>query len=118
MKTVGIVKDKTGFSPYYKAEFEKYGFQVNIYDIWKHGEQERLLSDPIDAFIWRAKHTPRIKRLARRFIYMFNEQFGLPTYPDWHSYWHYDDKIAQTYLMKKYQIASPQTYIFYNILCI
>lgn len=114
MKTVGIVKDKTDFWPHYKAEFEKHGFRVTLYDIRRHEEQQRLLADPIDAFIWRAKHTPKVKRLARRFLYFYDRQIGIPTYPDWNAYWHYDDKIAQSYLMQKYDIASPETFISFD----
>ena len=114
MKTVAIVQDRTQFWPLFKKEFEKNGYSVKIFDIWNQKEQERVLNESFDAFVWRAKHNPKIKNLAKRLIYMFNMEFNIPTYPDWHSYWHYDDKIAQSYLLKKLQISIPQTYIFYD----
>ena len=114
MKKIAVVKDRTQFWPLYQKEFEKHGFQVELFDIWQQKEQERLLSGSYDAFIWRAKHNPSIKRLARRFLYMFDQEFNIPTFPDWHHYWHYDDKIGQSYLLKKYEIPSPQTFIFYK----
>lgn len=115
MKTIAIVKDRTGFWSHYRKEFEKYGFQVRLFDIWQRADQERLLSGSFDAFVWRAKHNPRIKRLARRFLYFFDRQIGLPCYPEWNAYWHYDDKIAQAMILKKYDIKHPDTHIFFEI---
>lgn len=114
MKKIAIVKDRTNFWPHYQREFEKYGYSVKLFDIWSKKEQDKLLSESIDAFVWRAKHNPRIKNLAKRLIYLFNIEFNTPTYPDWHSYWHYDDKIAQAYLFKKFNIPTPATYIFFK----
>jgi glutathione synthase/RimK-type ligase-like ATP-grasp enzyme len=114
MKTVAIVKDRTEFWPLFKTEFEKYGYSVKLIDIWNHKEQVQLLNESFDGFVWRAKHNPKIKNLAKRFIYLLNIEFKIPTYPDWYSYWHYDDKIAQSYLMRKHKISTPNTYVFYD----
>ena len=114
MKTVAIVKDKTEYYPVFKKVFQEYGFKVRLYDVWEENQLDTLLSDSFDAFVWRAKHDPPIRSMARRFIHLFDQEFKLPTYPNWHSYWHYDDKIAQSILFKKHHIPAPRTNVFVN----
>ncbi len=114
MKTVAMVKDKTQYYKIFQQVLEEFGFQVKLYDVWQENQLDALLSDSFDAFIWRAKHNPSIRKLARRYIYFFNQELNLPTYPDWHSYWHYDDKIAQSMLFEKFAIPSPKTRVFVN----
>lgn len=112
MKTVAMVKDKTQYYTIFQPVLEEFGFQVKLYDVWQENQLDAMLYDSFDAFIWRAKHNPSIRKLARRYIYFFNQEMQLPTYPDWHSYWHYDDKIAQSMLFQKYDIPSPKTRVF------
>ncbi|HID38438.1 MAG TPA: hypothetical protein EYP36_02865 [Calditrichaeota bacterium] len=112
MKTVAIIKDINGFWPYYQKEFEKYGFRVDLFNIWLESERRRLLRSSFDGFVWRAKHDPKIRNLAKRYLYMYSQLFHVPTFPLWSDYWHYDDKIAQTILMQKTGINTPETYIF------
>lgn len=114
MKTVALVKDKTQYYTIFQPVLEEYGFQVKLYDVWQENQLETMLHDSFDAFIWRAKHNPPIRKLARRFLYFFNQEMHLPTYPDWHSYWHYDDKIAQSLIFQKFDIPSPKTHVFVN----
>jgi len=114
MKTVALVKDRNKFWTVYKEELEHYNVKVDLFDIWQKSEQDRLLSRHYDAFIWRAKHNPDIKNLAKRFIYLFDKVLHIPTYPSWDSYWHYDDKIAQHYLFQKLEVPTVPTHLFYN----
>ncbi|HGY54363.1 MAG TPA: hypothetical protein ENK44_01550 [Caldithrix abyssi] len=114
MKTVAIVKDINGYWPYYQKEFEKHGFRVDLYNIWLESERRRLFGSSFDGFVWRAKHDPKIRNLAKRLLYMYSEVLHIPTFPLWQDYWHYDDKIAQTMLLQKAGINTPETYIFYD----
>ncbi|MCK5739507.1 hypothetical protein KAH55_10010 [bacterium] len=114
MKKIAIVRDRTGFWKVYQEILEKRGFSVSSFDIWKHGAQQQLLAEPFDAFIWRAKHSPRIKQLAQRLLYFFETEKGLPVFPDWKSFWHYDDKVSQYYILKSAGIRIPETHVFFD----
>ena len=39
---------------------------------------------------------------------------GLKVFPDFNTSWHFDDKIAETYLLQSISAPIPQSYIFYN----
>ncbi|MGD9898690.1 MAG: RimK family alpha-L-glutamate ligase [Calditrichaceae bacterium] len=114
MKTVVIVKDRNNFGPLFYKYSEEHGFKAKLIDIWKKDSLDYLLEEPIDAFVWWAKHNPEIKNFARRLIYLFNNEINIPTFPDWQSYWHYDDKISQSLLFRKYDIPGADTFIFFN----
>lgn len=114
IKTVALVKDKDQHYLSYEKELKKHHINLDLIDIWSKPEQDRLLSNHYDAFIWRAKHNPQIKNLARRYIYLFDQVVKVPTYPGWRSYWHYDDKISQYYLFQTHQIPTIPTYIFFR----
>ncbi len=114
MKTIVVVKDRIGFWQCYAPILERHGHRVQLVDIWKRSERERTLGASFDAFLWHAKHTPQIKRLARRLIYYFDREVGIPTFPSWRSYWHYDDKVAQYLLFKRKGVPTPRTFVFFD----
>jgi glutathione synthase/RimK-type ligase-like ATP-grasp enzyme len=114
MKTIALVKDRTGFWERYGPILEDLGQQVRLIDVWRHSELESALDGGFDALIWRAKHTPTIKRLARKLIYYFNEGMGIPTFPSWPAYWHYDDKVAQYFLFRQRGVPTPRTFAFFG----
>ena len=51
-------------------------------------------------FMWRWGHAGGMGRIARRLLPILERQLGLALYPDINTCWHYDDKIAQTYILK------------------
>jgi len=114
MKRIAFVKDNTRLWTIWAPIFEKKGFDVVLLDIYSKAAQDRLLNEEWDAFIWRAKHDPWIKNLGKRFLAFFDLQKNVKTFPSFHDYMHYDDKITQYYILKNNKIRIPETYIFFD----
>lgn len=114
MKRIALIKDITKFWIIYKSELEKHGFDVVLLDVFKKYDYDRLLNEEWDAFIWRAKHDPQIRTLAKRLVYFFEHELKIKTFPSWSSYWHYDDKIAQHQIFSKFKVPIPNTNIFFD----
>ena len=114
MKKIALGKDKNNFWTVYEPLLKNYGCEPVVLDIFKREDQLQLLSEKFDAFIWRAKHTPNSRNLAKRLIYVADVELGIPTFPGWHEFWHYDDKIAQFYIFKKLDIPIPETFLFFD----
>ena len=114
MKRIALVKDRNKFWEVYHDILKKNGYDVQLIDIFNRSEHEQVLSSSFDAFIWRAKHTPSVRDLARRFIYFFDVERGIPTFPTWKEFWHYDDKIAQYFMFREKNIPIPDTYLFFS----
>lgn len=114
MKRIAFVKDITSLWKIWAPILEKKGFDVVLLDIYSKTDQDRLLHEKWDAFIWRAKHDPWIKNLAKRFLSFFDIQQNIKTFPSYHDYLHYDDKITQYYILEKNNIRIPKTFIFFD----
>jgi len=70
--------------------------------------------DDCTAFMWH--HTQcdyRDKLFAKQLIYSL-EAKGLKVFPDFHTTWHFDDKVGQKYLLEAISAPFVPSYIFYN----
>lgn len=114
MKKLALIKDVTNFWEIYEPMFKNKSLDVVTLDIFCYEDQQRLLNEEWDGFFWRAKHDPKFRDLAKRFISLFDTRLGKKTFPSFEDYWHYDDKMAQSLIFQKLNIPSPKTYIFYN----
>ena len=114
MKKIAFIKDVTGLWTVWAPILEKKGYQVVLLDIYSKNDQDRLLIESWDAFIWRAKHDPWIKNLGKRYLSFFNLQRNIRTFPSYHDYSHYDDKITQYFILQSKQIKTPKTFIFFD----
>jgi hypothetical protein len=65
-------------------------------------------------FMWRWAHFAGMDRVARRLLPVLENQSQLLTYPDQNTAWHYDDKIAQSYVFKSLSIPTPNTWIWFD----
>ncbi|MBN2070996.1 MAG: hypothetical protein JW814_06015 [Candidatus Krumholzibacteriota bacterium] len=112
MKRIALVRDENGYHEKYKPILEEYGYLVEVVDIWRADGMDYLLGEKWDGFIWWAKHTPRIRNLARKLLYYFEHVEKIKTYPSFRDYWHYDDKVAQHILFRKFEVPVPETVVF------
>lgn len=65
-------------------------------------------------FMWRHGHSPGMRQIAKRLLPVLENQLGLTVYPDQNTCWHYDDKIAQRYLLEAADIPVPDTWVWYE----
>lgn len=65
-------------------------------------------------FMWRWAHFAGMSRIARRLLPVCENYLGLVVYPDNKTSWHYDDKIAQAYLLSALNIPIPKTWVWFD----
>ena len=65
-------------------------------------------------FMWRWAHFSGMDRIARRLFPVLERHLHLLCYPDQNTAWHYDDKIAQSYIFKSLAIPTPNTWIWFD----
>jgi len=100
------------FSACWKDTLERLGHSVKIVDVWKSNILEQL--ELCHAFMWRFIHSREHIQLARRLLPTIEHYLDLPVFPNEHTAWHYDDKIAQAMIFKVLGISHPETYIFFD----
>lgn len=68
-----------------------------------------------DALLWNWQHADPREQLMARNLIMAAEGMGLIVFPNTATCWHYDDKIAQKYVLEAIQAPLVPTYVFYSV---
>ena len=90
----------------------KAGHEVRQVDVYRPDILQQL--EGCQGFMWRWGHIKGMQRLARRLLPVIERELGLVVYPDQNTCWHYDDKIAQTYLLQALKVPTPQTCVWFD----
>jgi len=88
------------------------GHEVVVVDVFCDDIVDQL--GPCDGFMWRFTHAPFPRLFAKRFVIAVEHGLDLIVFPDWRTCWHYDDKIAQYYLLTAAGIPTPRTWVFWR----
>lgn len=67
-----------------------------------------------DVLMWHHLHTNYKDVLAAKNILNTLEQIGIKVFPDFNTGWHFDDKVAQKYLLEAINAPLVPSYIFYD----
>lgn len=114
MKKIALIKSKNDIWKAFNNILLKKNYSPTLIDPFINKELEFLLNNKWDAVIWVAKQNLKIKKLAKKILGSLDKEKNIKIYPDWNSYWHYDDKISQYFLLKRSSIPIPKTNIFYD----
>ena len=99
-------------SPRWAATLERAGHEVLWVDVCANDLLSRL--DGCDGFMWRHGHLSWMRQIARRILPVIEHELGLAVYPDQQTCWHYDDKLAQKYLLEAAGVPTPRTRVFWR----
>jgi ribosomal protein S6-L-glutamate ligase RimK-like protein len=99
-------------SPLWTRLLQEAGHQVRQVDVHRADILEQLQG--CHGFMWRHWHHPSSRQIAKRLLPVLERQVGLVMYPDQNTCWHYDDKIAQHYLLQAAGIPQPQTWVWFD----
>lgn len=67
-----------------------------------------------DALMWHHSHGNYRHKLAAKSILFALEHAGIPVFPDFNTGWHFDDKVAQKYLLEAIDAPLVPSYVFYD----
>ena len=66
----------------------------------------------VDGLLWHWNHLDPSAQLAARHVLMAAEALGIVVFPSTSTCWHFDDKIAQKYLLEAVSAPLVPTYVF------
>jgi glutathione synthase/RimK-type ligase-like ATP-grasp enzyme len=113
---VGIHKDENGrIDPYlriYEAVLDYNGIrhvriEASQPDFW-----EVVSSFDLIVFHW--VYVDRDQQMAETLIPVIENEMGVKCFPNWNTFWHYNNKIKQYYLLKNHRIPVIESYIFWE----
>jgi hypothetical protein len=88
------------------------GIATRVVDVYEQDLAGQLRG--CDGFMWWFAHLPEIRQTGKRVLLAIEHGMRIATFPDWSTIWHFDDKIAQTYLLDAAGVPMPPTWIFWN----
>ena len=69
----------------------------------------------VDALLWHWHHQDPSAQLMARQVIMAAEAMGVAVFPNTPTCWHFDDKVAQKYLLEAVGAPLVPTYVFYDL---
>jgi len=91
---------------------EEAGHEVRPVDVFRPDILDQLQG--CHGLMWRFAHITRDLALAKRLLLVAERELGLCVYPDQSTSWHYDDKLAQYFLLAARGIPVPKTWPFWR----
>lgn len=68
-----------------------------------------------DILLWHVDNYNYADMLEARSILYSAAQMGVSTYPSFHDVWHFDDKVAEMYVLQAVGAPIPRSHVFYDM---
>lgn len=109
---IAIHKGEGGFSLRWIEYCKKNNIQYKVVNCYDSDVIEQLKD--CDALMWHFYHNIFKDMLVARKILFALEHAGVKVFPDFHTAWHFDDKVAQKYLLEAIDAPLVPSYVFYD----
>lgn len=103
---------KGSFSEHWISYCRKNKINYILIDGFETNTINEILST--DAFLWHFHHNDFKEKLAAKPILFALEQSGFLVFPNFNTAWHFDDKVAQKYLLESINAPMVPSYVFYE----
>src|SRR5687767_15454285 len=64
--------------------------------------------------MWRFGFAGAAYSLGKRLLPAVEHVLGIPVFPSWSTAWHFEDKVAQSYIHRAAGIATPVTWVLWS----
>ena len=88
------------------------GIEARKLDVFAPDFFDRLAGS--DGFMWRFGYKPDPRLFAKRLLLAIEHGLGIPVFPSSKTAWHFEDKVAQHYLLQAAGIPTPATWVFWR----
>ncbi len=103
---------KGSFSDRWIAYCKQEDIKFKIVDCYQSNIIEQLKD--CDALMWHHHHASHKDVLTAKSILFSLEHAGIKVFPDFKTAWHFDDKVAQKYLLEAINAPLVPSYVFYD----
>jgi hypothetical protein len=104
--------EQQSFSSRWRTRAAEFGIGVRTVDVYAPDFFTQLAG--CDGFMWRFGYSPNPRLLAKRLLPAIEHGMGIPVFPSFASAWHFEDKIAQSYLLQAAGLPTPATWVFWD----
>jgi glutathione synthase/RimK-type ligase-like ATP-grasp enzyme len=100
------------FSWKWAQALQRRQFDVRLLDFRSTQAFEQIRE--CSAAMWHWYHLPEDKQVAPKILSAIEHGLKLPVFPDVKTCWHYDEKVAQHYLLGTLDVPRVKTWVFWN----
>lgn len=100
------------FAPRWISTLKKLNVSVKIVNLRSPYAMKQV--EDCDGVMWHWFHTPNDKQAAPKILHAIEKGLNIPVMPNSSTFWHYDDKIAQHYLLETMNYPKVKSWIFWN----
>jgi len=104
--------ERQSFSARWTARAAEAGVNVRTANVYSPDFFEQLSG--CAGFMWRFGYSPTPRLFAKRLLPAIEHGLGIPVFPSIETEWHFEDKIAQTYLLQAAGLPTPTTWVFWD----
>ena len=109
---IAIHHKKISFSDYWIAFCQQNNIAYKLVNCYDSNIIEQL--QDCEVLMWHHQQTNYKDVLAAKNILFAVEHAGLKVFPDFKTNWHFDDKVAQMYLLQAIKAPLVPSYVFYD----
>ena len=113
MMRIAIHHTEGSFSDRWMEYCGAHGIPYEVTSAYDSDILRRLAA--FDAFLWHWSHGVPQDLLMARHVIMAAERMGLAVFPNTATCWHFDDKVAQKYLLEAVGAPLVPTWVFYDL---
>ena len=104
--------ERQSFSSRWTDRAAAAGIDVRTVNVYATDFFEQLAG--CDGFMWRFGYSPNPRVFAKRLLPAIEHGMGIPVFPSIEKAWHFEDKIAQSYLLQSAGLPTPATWVFWD----
>jgi len=112
---IGIHPDHvwgTSFSDKWIPFLKTLDVDVKILDLLRQDALDQVKG--CDGVMWRWAHRAQDKQSAKMILYVIEQYLNLPVFPETRTSWHFDEKVAQKYLLQSLDVPLPDQWVFWG----
>jgi hypothetical protein len=101
------------YAPRWITALENLGVTVRIVNLRTTNAIEQVRG--CDGVMWHWYHSPDDKQAAPKILNAITYGLNIPVFPDDRTAWHYDEKVAQHYLLDAIAAPKVRSWVFWNL---
>lgn len=110
---IAIHNNRGSFASKWIEYLERNDMDYEIVDCYNSDIVQKM--NDFDLLLWHYQQSEPIDNLMARPLLEALEQSGKIVFPNHNTAWHFDDKVAQKYLLESLNIATPKSHVFYDL---
>jgi glutathione synthase/RimK-type ligase-like ATP-grasp enzyme len=111
---VAIHHDPVSFSERWIEFLKAQNIFYKLYNGFDNDIIRQLKEDDITHFMWHFSQNNFDDMLHARILLRVLNEIGISTFPNEESWWHFDDKVAQKFLLESLDAPYVEAVVFYN----